>query len=362
MSSKIIYEQQGVTDDEAEIVSLSKNDFERVNAGEIIAEIETSKATIEVEANSDGYLKYNVSLNEIVKVGDLIATIGESQEELNEQPKASRKDLAQENSKEKSISAKTLKIAKSLAISINTLKDQNIFTVEEINAYIEANAAEKTSNLNEILMAKFDIISPSKNKISEIDSLKIAQSKTLPCSCSIILEEFNIESFSIKNNLYFDNMFPVIAEICSQELKVFKNLNGFFHDRKKHLYEDINIGFTIDSNDYLQVPVVHNCEKYNKEEIQNIFFELLKSSVTEKITLAQISKPTFVISDLSSVGNCFFHTPLLAPYTSSILGLAIDQKASRLTLTLTYDHQMSAGKEALLFLEAIRLKLLIRSN
>ena len=362
MSSKIIYEQQGVTDDEAEIVSLLKNDFEKVKVGEVIAEVETSKAIIEVEANNDGYIKYNTSLNETVTAGDLIATIGESHEELNEQSKNSNKDLVKEDSKEKSISAKTLKIAKSLAISMDTLKDQKIYTVEEINAYIEGNTAEKISNLNESLLAKFNKVNPSKNKLSEIDSLQISQSQTLPCSCSIILEEFNIKSFSKTNKLYFDNMFPVIAEICSQELKTFKNLNGFFHDRKKYFYEDINIGFTIDTNDYLQVPVVHNCEKYNKEEIQNIFFELLKASTTEKITLSQMSKPTFVISDLSSVGNCFFHTPLLAPYTSAILGLAIDKKASRLVLSLTYDHQMSAGKEALLFLEAIRFKLLNESN
>ena len=358
MSSKIIYEQQGVTDDEAEIVSLSKNDFERVKVGEVIAEVETSKALIEVEANNDGYIKYNTSLNETIKVGDLIATIGESHEELNEYSNNSNKDLVKEDLKEKSISAKTLKIAKSLAISVDTLKEQKIYTVEEINAYIEGNNAEKKSNLNENFLAKFNKVSPSKNKLSEIDNLIISQSKTLPCSCSIILEEFDIESFSKINNLYFDNMFPVIAEICSQELKTFKNLNGFFHNRKKYFYEEINIGFTIDTNDYLQVPVVHNCEKYNKDEIQNLFFELLKASTQEKITLSQISKPTFVISDLSSVGNCFFHTPLLAPNTSAILGLAIDKKASRLVLTLTYDHQMSSGKEALLFLEAMRFKLL----
>ena len=194
MSSKIIYEQQGVTDDEAEIVSLLKNDFEKVKVGEVIAEVETSKAIIEVEANNDGYIKYNTSLNETVTAGDLIATIGESHEELNEQSKNFNKDLVKEDSKEKSISAKTLKIAKSLAISMDTLKDQKIYTVEEINAYIEGNTAEKISNLNESLLAKFNKVNPSKNKLSEIDSLQISQSQTLPCSCSIILEEFNIKT------------------------------------------------------------------------------------------------------------------------------------------------------------------------
>ena len=75
--------------------------------------------------------------------------------------------------------------------------------------------------------------------------------------------------------------------------------------------------------------------------------------MANKISIENLSKPTFVISDLSSVGNCFFHTPLLAPYTSGILGLAIDKRNSRLVITLTYDHQMTSGKEALNFLESI---------
>jgi len=45
-------------------------------------------------------------------------------------------------------------------------------------------------------------------------------------------------------------------------------------------------------------------------------------------------------------------------YSSGILGVAIDKEASRLVFTLTYDHQISAGKEALLFLKSIRSKLL----
>jgi len=357
MISKIIYEQQGVSDDEAEVINLLKNDFDNIQTGDIIAEVETSKAIIEVEANSNGYIKFICSLNEIIKVGDIIAIIGENLKVLDELPKSSIEDPVVEKSKEKSISAKTLKIAKSLNISEEILKDHEIFTVNEIKAYAERKSNEKILGVDKNFFAKFKSERTPKNKLSEIDNLRLAQSLTLPCSCSIMLEDFNIDTFSKKHNLYFDNIFPVMADICSKEIKKFNNLNGFFHDKKKYLYEDINIGFTIDNKEYLQVPVIHNCDKYSIEEIQDLYFELTKSSLTDKISLTEVSKPTFIISDLSSVGDCFFHTPLLAPFTSAILGLAIDKLACRLVLTLTYDHQMSSGKEALLFLEAVRSKL-----
>ena len=342
MISKILYEQEGVSDNEAEIVKIFYDDFESVEDGAVVAEIETSKAVVEICANRDGFIKNIAKTNETIKVGDVIAMIGDSNKELQEESANIQKNVDTQEIKLKTISAKTLKIAKSANISVDILEKFEIYTVDEINAYIENNANKSDSNINESFLAKFNEVTLLKNKSYEIDSLRLAQSKTLPCTCSIILEEFNIESFSENHNLYFNNIFPVVAEICAHELGNFKNLNGFFHDNKKYLYEDINIGFTIDVNGCAQVPVVHNCDKYNKDKIQNVYIELITASITEKITLEQMSKPTFVISDLSSVGDCFFHTPLLAPFT--------------------YDHQMSAGKEALLFLETIRSKLLSESD
>jgi 2-oxoglutarate dehydrogenase E2 component (dihydrolipoamide succinyltransferase) len=362
MSSKILYEQEGVSDNQAEIINLFHDDFDRVEDGEVVAEIETSKAVVEVCANRNGFIKNIAKLNETIEVGDVIAMIGESIQELQEEAANIETNVDIQEIRQKTISAKTLKIAKSANISMDTLEKLEINTVEEINAYIKNNNTKKDSTINRDFFAEFNEVNLSKSKLSEIDNLRLAQSKTLPCTCSIILEGFNIELFSKTHNLYFNNIFPVVAEICAHELGTFKNLNGFFHDNKKYLYEDINIGFTIDADGCAQVPVVHNCDRFNKDKIQNVFIELITASITEKITLEQMSRPTFVISDLSSVGDCFFHTPLLAPFTSGILGLALDKKASRLVLTLTYDHQMSAGKEALLFLEAIRSKLLAESD
>ena len=362
MILKLIYEQEGVSDTEAEIVNLLHDDFEWVENGDLVAEIETSKAVVEIMSSRSGFIKNIAKINETIKVGDVIAIIGETIEELKLDETSMENSFEDQEIKQKNISAKALKIAKAANISKDTLEKFSIYTLDDINNYIKNNTTETDVDFDKKFCANFKKVNFSKNKMSEIENLRIAQSNTLPCSCSIVIESFNINSFSKKYDLYFDNIFPVVAEICAKELRSYKNLNGFFLKNKKYLYDDINIGFTIDVDGCTQVPVVHDCDKYCKDEIQELFFELLSASVTNKISPNQLSKPTFIISDLSSVGNCFFHTPLLAPFTSGILGLAIDKKASRLVLTLTYDHQMSSGKEVLLFLEAVRSKLTIESD
>ena len=358
MSKKILYEQQGVSDSEGEVINLFYDDFTWVKAGEAIVEVETSKTAIEICADTDGYIKNIAKLNDTIEVGDTLAIIGSNIEEIKSEISYSDGKSDVQETKKNIISAKALKIASSANIDLNTLENLKITSVSEVNAYLEGKVDNKDSTINQDFLAKFDQVNLLKSKSLEIKSLRLAQSQTLPCTCSIIIESFDIDLFAKTHNLYFDNIFPVLAEICANELKIAKNLNGFFHDNKKYLYEDINIGFTIDVEGCAQVAVVHNCDTLNKEAIQNSFFELVTMSARKQITPSQMTKPTFVISDLSSIGNCFFHTPLLAPFTSGILGVAIDKEASRLVLTLTYDHQMSAGKEALLFLESIRSKLL----
>lgn len=362
MNIKLLYEQEGVSDDEAEIVNLFYKDFDKVENGSIVAELETSKTVLEIVSPKNGFIKNTTKLNDFVKVGDIIAVIGDDVDELQKDFTNNLPKIDTQNNDEVNISAKALKIAKNANISLETLKELKITTVDEINNFIKNTGQEGKLNVDKIkkdkvpnknLIANFKEIKFSKSKMAEIKNLRTAQSHTLPSSCSILVDNFDIVSFSKKNNLHFNNIFPVIAEICAKQLKKFKNLNGFFYENKKYIYEDINIGFTVDINDYVQVPVLHNCDRYNKQELRNKYLELFSSLVANKISIENLSKPTFVISDLSSVGNCFFHTPLLAPYTSGILGLAIDKRNSRLVITLTYDHQMTSGKEALNFLESI---------
>ena len=181
---------------------------------------------------------------------------------------------------------------------------------------------------------------------------------TLPCSCTKVVEDFDFQNFAERNKLYFGAISPIIAKISSDLLLEFKNLNGFYANEKKRFYEKINIGFTMEHNAELKVPVIHSTNTMSLSEITNEFVDLIKRNVANTLTLEDISKLTFTISDLSSVGDALSHTPIMAAYTSAILGVASDKSSSRLGLTLVYDHKMSSGREALLFLNKLVARLL----
>lgn len=72
---------------EGTLVRWVKNEGENVNKGDVLAEIETDKATVEVESSASGVVrKLLVEEGSIVPVGDPIAVVGSADEKIEETP------------------------------------------------------------------------------------------------------------------------------------------------------------------------------------------------------------------------------------------------------------------------------------
>ena len=93
MAIEVTMPQMGADMTEGTLVRWVKQVGEHVERGEIIAEIETDKATVELEAYESGtVLKHTVAEGETVPVGDVIALMGSESEVI---PEVERKPAAQ---------------------------------------------------------------------------------------------------------------------------------------------------------------------------------------------------------------------------------------------------------------------------
>jgi len=72
--------RESVSDDTCLVASLACSDGDKVRRGDLIAELETSKASFEIEAPCDGYLRYATRAGERIRVGASLAVISESRE------------------------------------------------------------------------------------------------------------------------------------------------------------------------------------------------------------------------------------------------------------------------------------------
>ncbi len=92
MPHEVIMPALGMAQDTGQIVAWLKQPGDAVKAGDALMEVETDKATMEVEAAADGYLTdVRAAAGDNVPVGDVVAMISESADGAGEAPAGPRR-------------------------------------------------------------------------------------------------------------------------------------------------------------------------------------------------------------------------------------------------------------------------------
>jgi len=114
----------------------------------------------------------------------------------------------------------------------------------------------------------------------------------------------------------------------------------------------------------LVVPVVRNADQMNFSQIENTIAEYGKRAQDGKLGLEELSGGTFSISNGGVFGS-MLSTPIINPPQSAILGVHATKDRAVVEngqivirpmnyLALSYDHRIIDGREAVLFLVAIK--------
>ena len=127
-------------------------------------------------------------------------------------------------------------------------------------------------------------------------------------------------------------------------------LNAYFENNNIMQYTDVNIGIALDIDDGLKVYTVKNADTLTMQAMETSIGEGIYSYFRKTLTPDKIKGSTFTITDLSSFGVDRF-IPLINYKQSAILGISsVDKKLDRFTLSLSFDHRITEGKLASLFL------------
>lgn len=125
-----------------------------------------------------------------------------------------------------------------------------------------------------------------------------------------------------------------------------------------------NIGVAVSAPTGLVVPVVHNADTLSFAETEKAIADYGKKARDGKLTIDDLSKGTFTISNGGIFGS-LLSTPILNPPQSGILGMhRIEERPVAVNgevvirpmmyLALSYDHRLIDGREAVTFL--VRMK------
>ena len=158
---------------------------------------------------------------------------------------------------------------------------------------------------------------------------------------------------------------PIVMKACAIALGRYPSFNASLDmERQQIVYRHrINIGFATATPEGLIVPVVTDVDTKSLIEISQEIDALAAAARARKITVAQLSKGTFTISNYGSYGG-HFGTPIIRPPEVAIAGIGAIRDAvipvdgvpavrPMLPLVVSTDHRLNDGEHLGLFFDAI---------
>ncbi|HEY3939879.1 MAG TPA: dihydrolipoamide acetyltransferase family protein [Bryobacteraceae bacterium] len=160
------------------------------------------------------------------------------------------------------------------------------------------------------------------------------------------------------------NINHLVASCAIETLLEVPALNAEFRDGRIVTHSEVHLAFAVDTPRGLLAPVVRNAEMLGLDELAERMKQLAAQAVAGTIDAADLAGATFTISNLGSLGIEAF-TPLLNPPQVAILGVgAIQVKPVRrngnvefidaIGLSLTCDHQVIDGAPGAGFLQVLK--------
>ena len=352
-----------------------------VKAGDIIAEIETDKATMEVEAVDEGKITHILedTANKQIPVNSVIAIIdGDESESIENKKKI---ENTSEDKKDEEIEKPSQFL--DAKISQNS-KSQN--SDDRLKASPLVKKIAKENNLD---LSKFNGTGPDGRIIKrDIDSNNIAEEiqntpfdgdisipstmrkviakRTLEAKQQIphfyLTVESNVDKLiNLRKKINENNSIKVsfndlIVKAISLAMKKNPNTNVYWQNDKIYKLNDIDVSVAVAIDEGLITPIIKNADSKGLNIISGEIRELAKLAKTNSLTPEQYTGGSITVSNLGMFGISEF-AAIISPPQSSILAvgkiikkpIVVDDEVivgNTLKSTLSADHRVLDGAVA----------------
>jgi len=391
---------------------------DKIAEGDILAEIETDKATMEFESfNSGTLLEIGIKEGESAPVDSVLAIIGpegtdvsgiaanfknggatsapakeEKAETISEEKSESKEAPKKEESKEETIetvsdgkrifiSPLAKKIAEEKKINISQVKgtgengrivksDIENFKPAEAQAPKEAGKSESTSAVKPFAAAGETSSEEIKNsQMRKIIAKRLSESAFTAPHFYLTIEVAMDSAMASRNTI---NALPdtkvsfndMVIKACAMALKKHPKVNSQWKDDVTVINHHIHIGVAVAVEDGLVVPVLKFADQLSLTQIGGNVKDVAGRAKNKKLQPAEMEGSTFTVSNLGMFGITEF-TSIINQPNSAILSVgAIVEKpvvrngaivvGNTMKVTLACDHRTVDGATGAQFLQTLR--------
>lgn len=381
---------------EVTLVKWVKPDGAWVERDEVIAELESEKATFEINAEQAGVLKHGTSEGEDISIGSVVGSIdtdaqkpeGAPEEKpaaevkpkdenptaadpkASAEPKAQAEKPAEKDEKIKATPVAAAIIAdkkvagKDIKASGDNGKIMKQDVLDAINnpgrkpgteMFGRNDRAEKMSNLRRTVSRRLVEAKNSTAMLTTFNEVDMGPIMKLRAKYKDKFKEVHgvglgFMSFFTKACCYALQQFPAVNAYIDGD-------NIIYHD-----YCDVSIAVSAPKG--LVVPVIRNAESLSMQEIELAVVDLATKAKNNKLTIEEMTGGTFTITNGGVFGS-MMSTPIINIPQSAILGMhnIVERPMAEngqvvikpmMYVALSYDHRIIDGRESVGFLVMVK--------
>ncbi|CAL4321055.1 dihydrolipoyllysine-residue succinyltransferase [Buchnera aphidicola] len=356
----------------ATVIKWHKKIGEYIQEDEIIVDIETEKVILEVPSSINGML-ITILKNE----GDIVISkqiLGK----LKNIEKGSIKKLYQDIDNNNQKNKKIQDINNHINIHYSPSQRREIIK-KDTNQDLSSNNNIKKKDISKTKSIKNNIVTTRNIKKVPMTVIRKRISERLlqtvkNTAMLTTFNEVNMQSILQIRNKYrnfFQKKYNIRLGLMSffikavvEALKCFPIINAKIDDNQIIFYEYFDINIAIASDKGLLTPLLKDVNLMSMAQIEQKIQYFITAANAETITLEDLLSGNFTITNGGVFGS-LLSTPIINPPQTAILGMhkiqdrviVIDKKmtiAPMMYLSLSYDHRLIDGKEAIGFLKKIK--------
>lgn len=391
---------------EGVIAAWHKNVGDTVKAGDLLAEIETDKATMELESYFDGVLLYQgIEVGKPVPIGTLMAIIGKPGEDISgilakyssgTAPSTPQTETKTETTPQTTVQATTSintddrikasplakKIAAEKGINLKEIEgsgDNGRIIKKDVENYAQQQKQQITQTFEQQTTQKAAATQNLVTQGAYTDTLVSQMRKTIARRLSESL--YSAPHFFLTMEINMDNIIELrkqvnaisdvktsfndwVVKAVSMALRKHPKINASWLGDKIRTYHYINIGVAVAVEEGLLVPVIRNADQKTITQISTETKQLAEKAKNKELQPADWEGNTFTISNLGMYGIDEF-TAIINPPDACILAVGGIKETpivkngqvvvgNIMKVTLSCDHRIVDGAMGAAFLQTLK--------
>lgn len=398
------------TMDEGTLAEWTIKEGDTVEEGQVIAEVETDKATMEMESFFDGtVLKLLVADGDAIPVGDAMAIVGEEGEDISallkdledggvaeatpdeeapDEPADAKEDADEDAKPAERKSGERIKssplarrIASDAGLELSELSGSGPsgrIIKRDVEEAIEAKKSEEASSKKAAPAGASELAEGTEVKLSQMRKTiaKRLQSVWQSTPHFTLTMDINMGAAMAKRKEINAGLKAaeinakvsvndLIVKACAGALQEFPAMNVSYQDDHLLQYDDVHIGVAVAIEDGLITPTIRFANQKGLRQISEEVRELAGRAQDMKLTPEEYTGGTFTVSNLGMFGIEHFMA-IINPPQAGILACGAVQKVpvvnadgelavgTRMKVTLSCDHRAVDGATGAEFLTHVK--------